>query len=120
MLQVALKVRKSLAGVIIMLNMVMIGVEAELSLHDPHVRWAAWVERAFLAVYAVELVLRLLAGGRKILHSSWFWLDFFLVAVGRCLRFSSWPDFLLFSAGVHHKSAAFTLVLAKNFADRKN
>ncbi|CAJ1435624.1 unnamed protein product, partial [Effrenium voratum] len=70
------------AGVIIMLNMVMIGVEAELSLHDPHVRWAAWVERAFLAVYAVELVLRLLAGGRKILHSSWFWLDFFLVAVG--------------------------------------
>ena len=66
-----------------MLNMVMIGVEAELSLHDPNVLWATWVERAFLIVYTLELLLRFLAGGPKLLQNSWFWLDFFLVAVGR-------------------------------------
>ncbi|OLP94417.1 Voltage-dependent L-type calcium channel subunit alpha-1S [Symbiodinium microadriaticum] len=76
-----------LTGFIILLNMVTIGLDAELSLHSDipgayDTEWIKNIERGFLAVYTVELVLRLVGGGVRILTSSWFLLDAFLVTVG--------------------------------------
>lgn len=76
-----------LTGFIILLNMVTIGLDAELSLHADipgayDTEWIKNIERGFLAVYTVELVLRLVGGGVRILTSSWFLLDAFLVTVG--------------------------------------
>eukprot|EP00913_Durusdinium_trenchii_P018735 g17605.t1 len=70
-------------GTIIMANMIMIGVETEASLYaDEDLEWSGWVERAFLGVYTLELLLRFVAGGTKIFWNGWFLLDLFLVCVG--------------------------------------
>lgn len=76
-------------GLIILLNMVTIGLEAEMSAmalagtaKPDESSWIKEVEKAFLAIYTVELLLRLLAGGRAIFRSFWFLMDFFLVMVG--------------------------------------
>eukprot|EP00439_Symbiodinium_sp_Y106_P014261 s3478_g2.t1 len=76
-----------LTGFIILLNMVTIGLDAELSLHADlpgayDTEWIKNIERGFLAIYTVELVLRLVGGGVRILTSWWFLLDAFLVTVG--------------------------------------
>jgi len=71
-----------ITGVIILLNMIMIGVEAGLSIENGDIQWATWIERAFLTVYTVELSLRLFVGGRQLFKSPWFLLDFSLVCVG--------------------------------------
>ncbi|CAE6956101.1 CACNA1S [Symbiodinium sp. CCMP2592] len=76
-----------LTGFIILLNMVTIGLDAELSLHSDlpgayDTEWIKNIERGFLAIYTVELVLRLVGGGVRILTSWWFLLDAFLVTVG--------------------------------------
>lgn len=34
--------------------------------------WAADIERIFLGLYTVELLIRLTAGGREAFHNSWF------------------------------------------------
>lgn len=72
-----------------MANMIMIGVETEASLYaDEDLEWSGWVERAFLGVYTLELLLRFVAGGTKIFWNGWFLLDLFLVCVGAVLRSS--------------------------------
>ncbi|CAK9072773.1 Muscle calcium channel subunit alpha-1 (MDL-alpha-1), partial [Durusdinium trenchii] len=69
-------------GVLILVNIVLIGVEAEMSLQKLNTEWATEVERGFLTIYTVELILRLVAGGLSSFKNSWFLLDFFLVFVG--------------------------------------
>ena len=71
-----------ITGVIIVLNMIMIGIETELSIENGDILWATWVERVFLGIYTVEISLRLFAGGCTLFKSSWFLLDFALVCVG--------------------------------------
>eukprot|EP00438_Fugacium_kawagutii_P026680 Skav219938 [mRNA] locus=scaffold2879:46388:47569:+ [translate_table: standard] len=71
-----------ITGMIICLNLVMIGIEAELSIRQGDILWATWVERTFLALYTTEISLRLWAGGFALFRSPWFLLDFFLVCVG--------------------------------------
>ncbi|CAJ1404237.1 unnamed protein product [Effrenium voratum] len=70
-------------GILILLNMVTIGIEAEVSVTNPgNSHWSGDMERGFLAIYTVELVLRILAGGLQTFTNGWFLLDFFLVVVG--------------------------------------
>ncbi|OLQ15725.1 Muscle calcium channel subunit alpha-1 [Symbiodinium microadriaticum] len=67
-----------------LLNMMMLGIEAEVSLinENEEVVWATWVERIFLAIYTVECALRVFAKGSDAFRNMWFLLDFFLVIVG--------------------------------------
>jgi hypothetical protein len=49
-----------LTGIIILANIIMIGIEAEMSLtKKEEMSWATNVEQAFLAVYTLELLLRI-------------------------------------------------------------
>ena len=63
-------------------NIVLIGVEAEMSLLQQDTTWATEIERAFLTLYTIELLLRLGAGGWPMFRSGWFLLDLFLVVIG--------------------------------------
>ena len=69
-------------GILIMVNIGLIGVEAEMSLLGHDTSWATLIEQVFLSIYTVELLLRIVAGGRPVFQNSWFLLDFFLVCVG--------------------------------------
>jgi len=71
------------AGCIILLNMITIGIEAELSLRSGnHDSIFSDMERTFLFIYTVELVVRLIAGGGAMFCNGWWILDFILVIVG--------------------------------------
>jgi len=69
-------------GLIIFINMLTIGIEAQLSLTGGVPTWVTDAERVFLFIYTLELLLRLMAEGWCIFCSVWFLLDFFLVGVG--------------------------------------
>ncbi|CAJ1327725.1 unnamed protein product [Effrenium voratum] len=70
-----------ITGCIIMCNMITTGIEAEASLRG-ETNWGMQVERAFLAIYTIELVLRVMANGIRSLLGEWMLLDLFLVVVG--------------------------------------
>lgn len=72
-----------LTGAIILVNIVTIGIEADMSLKGfQQAAWSVYVEQAFLAIYSVELIVRFVAGGCGLLTSCWFLMDLFLVCVG--------------------------------------
>eukprot|EP00913_Durusdinium_trenchii_P004730 g4392.t1 len=75
-------------GVLILVNIVLIGVEAEMSLQKLNTEWATEVERGFLTIYTVELILRLVAGGLSIdpLQSQEGWENLLIVRGLRLLR----------------------------------
>lgn len=73
-------------GLVILLNMVTIGIEVELSAHGTSESWAVDAERVFLALYTIEITLRIIGLGTKNLTILWFYLDFFLVAIGLLAR----------------------------------
>ncbi|CAJ1355643.1 unnamed protein product [Effrenium voratum] len=73
---------ENVIGLVILVNMITIGVEAELSLGNNVPEWLQQLERAFLAIYTLEIILRLLAEGWGAFCTAWFLLDFFLVSVG--------------------------------------
>jgi voltage-gated sodium channel len=74
----------AIIGSVIFINTIMIGLECELSL-DPedfdknHRRNFEKVEYVFLAVYIVELLLRLVADGMQAFRSGWVICDAFIV-----------------------------------------
>ena len=43
-------------------NSVVIGVESQLGLNDEELAWGATAENFFLAVYSIEILMRLVAG----------------------------------------------------------
>eukprot|EP00435_Cladocopium_sp_Y103_P044733 s604_g12.t1 len=62
-------------------------VEAELSLHHTDGdTWAAQAERVFLALFTVEILLRVVGLGMKNLTNVWFYMDFLLVGIGLLAR----------------------------------
>ena len=63
----------------IVLNSVIIGIESELTLRGEELPWAADVEIVLLAIYTMEIILRVLAGGLKIFYEGWFLFDLCLV-----------------------------------------
>jgi voltage-gated sodium channel len=69
-------------GLMILLNQVFIGMEAQYRIDNVDASWIFWVESAFLVVFIVEALIRLAAHGRSNFSSSWFWLDIFLVGTG--------------------------------------
>ncbi|CAJ1393566.1 unnamed protein product [Effrenium voratum] len=73
---------ENVIGLVILVNMITIGVEAELSLGNNVPEWLQQLERAFLAIYTLEIILRLLAEGWGAFCTAWFLLDFFLVSEG--------------------------------------
>ncbi|CAE6933272.1 CACNA1F [Symbiodinium natans] len=74
------------AGVVILLNLVTIGIEAQLSLRSGETYdddfWPGGVERIFLVLYTIEALFRLVAGGLPIFMDLWFLLDLALIIVG--------------------------------------
>ena len=75
-----------IAGGVILLNLISIGIEAELSLTNDLTFyggfWPGGVERIFLALYCIEALIRLVAGGWSTFKDLWFLLDVVLIFVG--------------------------------------
>ena len=71
-----------ITGFLILLNMALIGMEAEMQLQGMDTAWASNIERGFLTLYSLELLVRLVAGGFSIFKSPWHLLDLLLVSVG--------------------------------------
>eukprot|EP00435_Cladocopium_sp_Y103_P014152 s441_g3.t1 len=69
-------------SLVIVLNLITIGIQAELDLNSAQLPWMATIERSFLFVYTVEVALRFVAKGPRIFCNLWFLLDFFLVLTG--------------------------------------
>lgn len=69
-------------GLVILLNMILIGAEAEMKVKGQVIDWAENIERFFLALYTVELLMRFAVGRWRLFRSGWFLLDFFLVCLG--------------------------------------
>eukprot|EP00913_Durusdinium_trenchii_P035165 g32897.t1 len=69
-------------GLLILVNIILIGVEAEMSAQHRDTSWATELERGFLTIYTAELLLRFVVGGMPMCRNAWFLLDFFLVCIG--------------------------------------
>ncbi|MCX8039359.1 MAG: ion transporter [Planctomycetota bacterium] len=66
---------------VILLNAVVLGMEAT-PLHDgPWQPWLAAIDRACLAVFVIELLLKALAYRWRMLASGWNWFDILVVAI---------------------------------------
>ncbi|CAE7847806.1 unnamed protein product [Symbiodinium necroappetens] len=73
------------SGFVILLNLVAIGVEAEMSLQDEmsqHSLWFSSIESIFLGIYCLEAGLQLFGRGCAVLQDLWFWMDVCLIAIG--------------------------------------
>jgi len=68
-------------GFIIILNSILIGVQAELSLRNEVYPLDDTVELAFLGFFWLEITFRLLACGCSVFRDPWFIFDFLLVGV---------------------------------------
>jgi len=75
-----------IAGILILLNLISIGIEAELSVTNNLTFyggfWPGGVERIFLALYCIEALIRLMAGGWSTFKDLWFVMDVVLILVG--------------------------------------
>eukprot|EP00928_Gymnodinium_smaydae_P028741 TRINITY_DN21848_c0_g1_i2.p1 TRINITY_DN21848_c0_g1~~TRINITY_DN21848_c0_g1_i2.p1 ORF type:complete len:655 (+),score=151.88 TRINITY_DN21848_c0_g1_i2:203-1966(+) len=86
-------------AVIIFMNSISIGIETELSLHDSEPFWLLVIENVSLAIYVVEIAMRLFVRGWcGCFSDGWFIFDFTLVATGSLttwfLRGSALPSLL--------------------------
>jgi len=70
-------------GLLILINSVLVGVEVQLSLEGITISWMQPLDNAFIAVYCLEIAMRLIAYGWKMCFAdTWFLLDFVLVVLG--------------------------------------
>jgi len=74
------------SGLIILVNLITIGIEAEMSLQagkelGPE-SWAYTIERIFLIIYCIEAGMRLVAHGMASFKDAWFLMDVTLVTIG--------------------------------------
>jgi len=74
---------EGLVSMVILVNSVLIGWETEMSLSGQDQTWMRGAERAFLCIYAVEILVRATAQQWACLRDGWFLFDFFLV-LGAC------------------------------------
>ncbi|CAL1130934.1 unnamed protein product [Cladocopium goreaui] len=97
-----------LISLAIMVNSVMLGVESQMSL--THARedlaWARIAELCFLAIFTVEILLRLAARGWRVIKDGWFLFDSTLVIIACIEQFVE-----LFSNGNHSGYEQQVLVL---------
>lgn len=89
-----------LMGLVIFANAVCIGVELELELPciDAEIKGRgieqcehrlvfSYLEKTFVSIYILELVLRFVAGARIAIKNKWVWFDIFLVCLGATSTF---------------------------------
>eukprot|EP00439_Symbiodinium_sp_Y106_P067714 s720_g11.t1 len=74
------------AGILILLNLIFIGIEAQVSLQTGEVYaenfWPGGVERIFLVLYAIEATLRVTGLGCAAFKDLWFLMDLTLIMIG--------------------------------------
>lgn len=72
-------------GIVILVNSVLIGIEIDLSItgeNENLLNWLFGIDFLFLFIYVLELLLRFLAGGRRIIFDNWIKFDVVLVTIG--------------------------------------
>ena len=72
------------SGLVILLNVITIGFEAELSLEGSEWEsssWFAGAEKLFLFIYCAEALLRAFGLGRVVLQDGWYLLDLVLILI---------------------------------------
>ena len=72
------------SGFVILLNVIAIGFEADLSLAGNEWESSSWFagsERIFLAIYCAEAILRAFGLGRTLLSDGWYIMDLFLIVI---------------------------------------
>ena len=72
-----------LFGLIIAVNSICIGIEAQASVDSVDTLWMNWLDVVFVIIYVVEISIRLIAQGcGRSFRSGWFIFDFILVVLG--------------------------------------
>jgi voltage-gated sodium channel len=66
---------------LILINAVTLGLETSSTIMAKAGTWLLVIDRCILAVFVVEIVLKLLAYGRRFFHSGWNLFDFTIVAI---------------------------------------
>ena len=66
---------------LIVLNGVILGIQTSVGLTDYFGLWLSLLDQFILAVFVLEIVLKLAASGRKFFRSYWNLFDFFVVAI---------------------------------------
>lgn len=70
-------------GMVIFANSICIGIETEMSMSDGDNLWPGQaLDLAFITIYIIEILIRLLAQGAANFQDGWFVFDFILVALG--------------------------------------
>eukprot|EP00439_Symbiodinium_sp_Y106_P000826 s3768_g1.t1 len=70
-------------GCVILINSLLVGLEVQWSLSGGNVEWMQPLDTGFIALYFLELCMRLVGiGFRQCFCDGWFLLDFTLVALG--------------------------------------
>lgn len=73
-------VRNGIIGVILF-NAVILGLETSASVMERHGPLILWLDRACLAIFVAELVLKLVAKGLRFFRSGWNIFDFAIVSI---------------------------------------
>ena len=66
---------------LIVLNGAILGIQTSASLTDYFGYWLSFLDQLILAVFVLEIVLKLTASGREFFRSHWNLFDFFVVAI---------------------------------------
>eukprot|EP00434_Breviolum_minutum_P025608 symbB.v1.2.022626.t1/scaffold2014.1/size92328/5 len=78
-------------GLVIVINSLMLGIETELAIQDKPTAWPADLEYLFMAIYTMELILRIMAYGcAKCCRDGWFVFDACLVVVAYVGKIIPW------------------------------
>jgi voltage-gated sodium channel len=66
---------------LIVINAVILGLEAIPSVAEKYIHVLHWIDHALLAVFVVELVLRMVAHGWRFFREPWHVFDFVIIAI---------------------------------------
>ena len=66
---------------LIVLNGVILGIQTSAGLTDDFGPWVSFLDQLILAVFVLEIVLKMAASGRAFFRSYWNLFDFFVVAI---------------------------------------
>jgi voltage-gated sodium channel len=67
--------------VLILVNAITLGVETSASVMDAYGPWLKAIDTAILAVFVVEIGLKIVAEGQRFWRSGWNWFDFIIVGI---------------------------------------
>ena len=67
--------------VLILINAVTLGIETSQSVMAAYGGWLKVIDTAILAVFVIEIALKILAEGHRFWRSGWNWFDFVIVGI---------------------------------------